>query len=255
MTTTTTTTTTVTCLKRRLTALESSSQQQPLNLLDCQSLQSSLKRVRLSCSPGELRLQRDLKFLGGDNPNHWYPISDRCWNYYDNDDDDDDSNSNDDAIIQLHWTDSLRLVLQYQETGRIWIQIPRMYPHRPPTISRIEGLWMERIVVHEAAPDVAITSPSSSSNMDPILQGGNTIVFPHWSPVMNIGTLLEFCIRMLKSSPPNKTMEQQEQQQGHQEEKSTTDMDVSHPHKFTSFFPPNRFDLGFEKSSPTSMEL
>jgi hypothetical protein len=213
------------CLKRRI--------ENP-NLLDCRSLQSSLKRVRLNCSPGELRLQRDLKFLSMEH--NWNQINERCWSFAN--DEEGDSN------IQLHLADSLKLVLQYSETGRIWIQIPRMYPHQPPVITRIEGLWMERIMVHVVAPDASVRNEETS-----VRGCRNTVVFPHWSPVMNIGTLLEFCIATARAHPaptttalPSTSLEESKTYQ-EQEER----MEVSHPFKFTSAFLPNRMDVGFEK--------
>jgi len=44
---------------------------------DCQSLQRSLKRVRLTSSPGELRLQRDLRHAVLHH--HWIPVAEDEW--------------------------------------------------------------------------------------------------------------------------------------------------------------------------------
>lgn len=191
-------------------------------------------------------MQRDLKFLSLDN-DHWDHIAERVW-----------INSTDNSI-RLHWNDSLRLELQLNKSGRIWIQVPRMYPHRPPVVSRIEGLWMERIVVHEAAPD------AKNADMAPTVRCGNTVVFPHWSPVMNLGTLLEFCIETANSyqaitttTPTTIPTMVQETNHSQQQQHDEQTMDVSHPFKFTSVFPPNRFDVGFEKpycQHQSSMEL
>src|SRR5688500_2386117 len=84
------------------------------SFLDCQSLQSSLKRVRLSCSPGELRLQRDLRTLVSEQG--WNLSQDNCWIL--------------DGVARLKQLDDdpLRLVLQLsQNNASVWIQIPRRY--------------------------------------------------------------------------------------------------------------------------------
>ena len=98
----------------------------------CASLQRCLKRVRLSSSAGELCLQRDLCDLAAT----------AGWQCVDNDD--------------CQWTfpakgltlvrkAPLQLVLRVPSrtsTGTavdsmVWLQIPRLYPHRPPVVSRI----------------------------------------------------------------------------------------------------------------------
>ena len=203
-----------------------SSRASPL-LLDCHSLQSSLKRVRLSCSPGELRLQRDLRNLVTEQG--WNQVGEHCWNLEDVA-----------SLEQVTKQDPLRLLLLVrcggvgghgQSTGettwkRCWITIPRMYPHRPPVISRIEDMpsdngqpttkdqtapgWdsftgnpfsrqhhlqlqnrsrpaVERIVIHEAPPN----------GQAPSVPCGSTVVYNHWSPIMRLGDLLSFVLNVL----------------------------------------------------------
>lgn len=193
---------------------------QPRAILDFQSLQSSLKRVRLSLSPGELRLRRDLEIL---HLHGWLPLSDA-----------DDSFdfpelhtiASNDTMSWYHSTigarlvlvDSLRLCLflpasasnatsnnldtmaveeSLQYAGeqshqderqhrhhrhchqhhsshppmgsrrKIWIQIPRRYPHKPPVVSRIEGLaGVERIVVNDAPPPPQSVSDNEVQTRD-----------------------------------------------------------------------------------------
>ena len=184
------------------------------HLLDCHSLQSSLKRVRLNCSPGELRLQRDLMTLP---PQVWNTTTTTTNNNNNNGSGCDGRRwiLTADSNISLSLVDPLRLVLQFAGTGRIWIQIPRMYPHRPPVISRIENLWMERIVVHEIAPYSPSTNCNSSSTVtdynnndhhqenpkNSLIRGTTTVVFDRWSPVMHIGDLIDFCIKTVNCRP------------------------------------------------------
>ena len=237
------------------------------DLLDCRSLQSSLKRVRLNCSPGELRLQRDLKSL----PQHiWNQISEGHFVF------------TFDSTISLSLVDPLRLILQVSEAGRIFIQIPRMYPHRPPVVSRIEGFWMERIVVHEAAPYSANHYEDESFVTDlpdpnnPIC--GTTVVFDRWSPVMHIGDLLEFIVKTIKCRPAPTTMTamhpsftiplsssslnpqtsnhvfiEEHKMEDNGSHKLTT-LQHLNPDKYTSCFPANRFDAGYGKFMDTNQQ-
>ena len=198
-----------------------SSRASPL-LLDCHSLQSSLKRVRLSCSPGELRLQRDLRNLVSEQG--WNQVGEYCWNFQDLA-----------SLEQVTQQDPLRLLLLVRCGGvsgqaarkstwkRCWITIPRMYPHRPPVISQIEDMpnghgstaevaasWdsfsgnpfsrqhqiqqqnrtrpaVERIVIHETPPN----------GHAPTVPCGATVVYNNWSPIMRLGDLLSFVLDVL----------------------------------------------------------
>jgi len=137
--------------------------------LDCVSLQSSLKRVRLSCSPGELRLQRDLLAL----PSYGWrllPSGGECNDVWD---------SHPKwlcANAELQMLDPLRLKLTMGQC-RVWIQIPRMYPHKPPTITRTENtetLWIRDV-------------PRGEDNAMPGYSLHHTM---EWSPIRQIGDLL-----------------------------------------------------------------
>jgi hypothetical protein len=220
--------------------------------LNCQSLQSSLKRVKLSCSPGELRLQRDLKML---SPQEWHPVEGNP-----------STKSNQTPTTWVHLptqarlrlVDSLRLYLflptdiayrhvntnpsqqQNHYHWRMMIQIPRMFPHRPPVVSRMEGnLWVNQIVIDDAPParsklSESLLSPpfslleiphAQSQNMpdkrnepasspshvmsaqtedEPyqVCGGGKTIVWNKWSPVVSLGDLLDFLLTISQSERP-----------------------------------------------------
>jgi len=144
--------------------------------VDCNLLQSSMKRVRLSRSPGEFRLQRDLKTL---DPMLWgsshtaanaLNYSSTTWIHRS-------------TGTRLTMVDSLRICLFLPETAiqssgestssinpeqqyqhqfhsyhrdyrwRIMIQIPRMYPHSPPAVTQIDGLALDSILIKEKPPD------------------------------------------------------------------------------------------------------
>jgi len=228
--------------------------------LECQSLQSSIKRVKLSLSPGELRLQRDLDLLGqhgwvrddttnntqridtaqhpripttlaggttttpttefppGGNtpftlstdPSTWIHASTRarlslvdslrlCLFIPYGDDENDISEGLSSSPSCDGPTESKVLVCNSQSAGehshqhgglythphklplhqqqqatrhhhnnnsnnsnnlhcvhdtrrQIWIQFPRRYPHKPPVVSRIDGLAIERVVVNDSPP-------------------------------------------------------------------------------------------------------
>ncbi len=167
--------------------------------LDCQSLQSSLKRVRLSCSPGELRLQRDLRFLPSMG---WQPEEDQ-------DSKDSsvpflvDSNpkwyfQSHDVVAELQLLDPLRLMLSIQHPqrcSRLWIQIPRMYPHRPPVIPRVENMAMDQIIIVDEPPGMPQGQDTASETPGP------TVIYQGWSPVRQLGDLLGFLLKTSAQQP------------------------------------------------------
>jgi hypothetical protein len=129
--------------------------------LDCQSLQHSLKRVRLSSSPGELRLQRDLRHLVLSC--RWVPVDEDLWclepttgsTGASNNNRSNSNNNNNNSGIQLQRLTTATLKLQVvlprhhnsttanaattptSTVAHVWLQIPRLYPHRPPVVTRI----------------------------------------------------------------------------------------------------------------------
>lgn len=142
------------------------------NSFDCQSLQRSLKRVRLTSNitPGELRLQRDLRHAV---LNHqWIPISDDEWRipFYRRRVEE-EGDEEDQFILRLplpmeEYPNSISVTLTRDEqdpmelilcievsahipmagsavgtsasTSIMHLQFPRMYPHRPPLVLRID---------------------------------------------------------------------------------------------------------------------
>jgi hypothetical protein len=211
------------------------------NSFDCQSLQRSLKRVRLtsiSMTPGELRLQRDLGHAVLSQ--QWILVSDDEWKipmggqYRTQSDDKDDcmhetSNieeeaSNVSVTVTRDDLDPMELILRIAVTGNhattLRLHFPRMYPHRPPTVRRIEyhqqqqpastdmasSRWMagnltnsnwsssssslsaqklKRIII-AASPDYAgeVTALSTPE----------TVVLTNWSPVSRLTDICEWLV-------------------------------------------------------------
>lgn len=236
------------CAKRRF---NNSTCTDKLEILDCNILQSSLKRVRLSQSPGEFRLRREIETL---DPRKWEPLQGHTHSNSNNNNDDNKSAATTTTKVhrstraRLTIIDSLRicLFLPLQPTmmmpssssssmmmtnhqtyhrdyqWRVMIQIPRMYPHRPPVVSRIDGLNVDRILINDLPPDelpiasVLSTSLSTSSSslsstapmtVDSLCAlsstniqqqaasvGMKTIEWNHWSPIIGLGELLDFIL-------------------------------------------------------------
>ena len=222
-----------------------------------QPQQPSFKRARLSHnSPGELCLQRDLKSLS--HSHQWqYDSHNACWVY------------EQDPNIRLHKmtcnfgaaaTESqLQLLLEFSQDAHIKIEIPRMYPHQTPVVTKIQGLWMDSILIRQQQQQHAIQSLSHVSS--------KTVVFDQWSPVIHLSTLLEFCIHHAKMHPTlaharlptaygtlgerTNTLHHHPRGMNHHTKQvvgdSENSMDVSHPYKYTSPFAPNRMDVGYNK--------
>jgi hypothetical protein len=89
---------------------------QELSEDECDDLQSSLKRVRISTSPGELRLDRDLQQLGWSSSHRHL--------------------TNDVVVNRSH---ALGIVVHVAGAVRIQLDFSRLYPHSGPTIARMDG--------------------------------------------------------------------------------------------------------------------
>ena len=160
--------------------------------LNCQSLENSLKRVRLSSSPGELRLQRDLRHMvssgswvpkqdanghGTGNDYVWHPPAPSIRTQT--------QKMKPPPHIELQQVESLRLRLTFEHSVTIWIQVPRMYPHRPPLISRIvynnqQYQGIQSILVQEAPPCSGIEAGDETlenTNPDAAIHCANTVPF------------------------------------------------------------------------------
>ena len=208
--------------------------------LDCHSLQASLKRIRLSCSPGELRLQRDLSALGhfgwqeqqdctsttsttatnqrGDIPTHppkWRQANAElvlldplrlkltCVDVAvtasnDMNDDDDETTWSTTGSHTGSCSSSTTTT-----TTTLWIQIPRMYPHRPPVISRADQsptLFVVRDSPLGSVKDPVIPSPRMQEQSGDLGEEPRPIAVMDWSPVRQIGDLLSFLLEQLSTT-------------------------------------------------------
>lgn len=142
---------------------------------NCNSIGQSLKRVKISTSPGELRLEKDLEIL---NQNQWtccsqnnnyVPVEPSPWR----------SNSistsrsngelcHKNARLVRDPVDPLRLRLtclhqpfsqSLFERWTFMIQIPRMYPHLPPLITRVT----RELISNENMANISNISNGSAS--------------------------------------------------------------------------------------------
>jgi len=212
--------------------------------LDCQSLQTSLKRIRLSCSPGELRLQKDLNVLGNFG---WEPqqqqlqltiptITTKKSSRNNNNCDIVDAFSShppkwrhSETYAELILLDPLHLQLKYMgknnnphvsaydfgttsvstTTTTLWIQIPRLYPHRPPVISRADHS-PTHFVVRDSPGIIGNGSsdfddnhqhlPIHSEQGEMFSSMDETMAIMDWSPIQQIGDLLRFILEQLYST-------------------------------------------------------
>lgn len=164
-----------------------------------EELGSSLKRVRISTSPGELRLERDFTQLGWTPSNKWL--------------------SKDIYMDRVH---ALQLVIYLEQSCKLHIDIPRLYPHSPPTIVHIEG---------------------SDSSSKVVLQDKEYA----WTPVM---TLQDFISQVWQTYTTTTTLCQPQQQTPDDEERSMpVDAITDLPTKHVTLFAPNRFNLGYDQSA------
>lgn len=171
--------------------------------LDCQSLQRSLKRVRLSSSPGELRLQLDLRQLA--QSHEWVQTAEEVWHW-----------PRTKCRLEQCQVDPLRLVFfipQQQHSGnmtRVWIQIPRMYPHphRPPCVTQIQHAQPLHVLPHHHhclvnnnihAIRILTEAPralgaGSNVPLEARLDGGILTLAP-WTCILPLTDMLDFANR------------------------------------------------------------
>lgn len=222
--------------------------------LDCQSLQRSLKRVRLSSSPGELRLQLDLRQLA--QSKEWVQTAEDVWYCPRNK-----------CRLEQCQADPLRLVFflptssncsRNASATRIWIQIPRMYPHRPPTITQIQHAAssvslpfsnIQAIRISTEGPMGAVAPPGTNKNgtgnlctLTARLDATQTVLtLSPWTCVLRLTDIMEFLYEKF----------------GHHEETlwSTAPPMPEPAPDARGFLTPNRFDLGYYKGNTNAMDL
>jgi ubiquitin-protein ligase len=194
-------------------------------LVDCTSLQRSLKRIRLSLSPGELCLQRDLASLT------WERVSEDRWTL---------------PACVLERVDPLLLQLS-SRTQSCSISIPRLYPHRPPVITRVNGLYYTSIAIKENVHENAVYTNERAA------------VITDWSPLWRLENVLSACLAVLRREPPvvgeaiNNEMtmysDAPDAAAGNPQSYESRDMQVD-TNQPETWLPPNRFDWGYERLQP-----
>lgn len=182
-------------------------------------LQSSLKRVRISTSPGELRLERDLQQLG------WWASSSSSHRHF--------SLTKDVVLERSH---ALGIVVHVAaRTVRVQLDIPRMYPHATPVIVRVE--------------ETPTTTTTTTAYSAPAL----TLLAKRipWSPIMTLGDFLQ---RLLAELADSTTMEV-DKDIDYIDYVDYIDLHTPtkhHQNTILSVLAPNRFDVGYERSPSTT---
>jgi len=207
-------------------------------------LGSCLKRVRISMSPGELRLDRDLSDLEA----HWTQVDDRVFLCRD---------------ARLERTnDPLRLVLRVKNRIELHLAFSRMYPHSPPLVTRVwsqensssDSCRIKQVVVTMKAPEqqqqqhemqqdheVEMFKTINFCTDTTAKTADNTLVYDQWTPIQQFGNLLDFLVTAFRQDhSDHATLSDDNTEQDVDMQLNTT------PTKAT-FLPPNRFNVGYDQ--------
>jgi ubiquitin-protein ligase len=183
-----------------------------------------LKRVRLSTSPGELRLERDLHDLATMSM-HWTRVSNRRW-------------ESKHGVVLERRQDPMSFVLHFDQSTQIWMQVSRSYPHEPPIVTHVQHPHVLHVIV--------TLEPASTMHSMMIIQSDTTLVYDNWSPVRQLSDLLDYLTETLSLSP----------RLSHHRDISTptllSDQDMQEPPpnpilNLQKELSPNRFDMGYPK--------
>lgn len=216
---------------------------------DCKSLQRSLKRVRLTSNitPGELRLQRDLRHAVLNQ--QWVSTTEDEWKILyvgevdrkrrENEDDlsmheapllHDDEPRSVRVAVSRDEQDPMELILRidvtYHQasafvastaTTTLHLQFPRLYPHRPPAVRRIEyqhqqqqpkSTWLaeNRIKPNVDSSSVnycplmpklqriIISASPDCSEEDKAVASAGTVVLTEWTPVSRLTDICHWLV-------------------------------------------------------------
>lgn len=240
---------------------------------DCQSLQHSLKRVRLSSSPGELRLQSDLRQLVLNGP--WEQVQEDTW-----------SCPSLSCSLERSSVDPLCLLFIFRNTAACALQFPRMYPHQPPILSQMNvptsmGFFGANFHIPPLEMRTPMGAPYNNNqhSRDGAINGpGECNIVNGWLPTMQLSDVLDYVLKTMQlgmAFSPSTGMELDcmnlEQPSGEDDDDSTSDsnLDLDNEEDITmmmamttaagattgeeddrvsSFLPPNRFDVGYRRS-------
>jgi len=184
---------------------------------------ASLKRVRLSTSPGELRLEGDLRSLATFTRmdcRHWV------------------SKKGDGALFERQFGDAMTFVLYLSQHTQVWMEFPRQYPHEPPKITRVIHPYFDHVVVTVQPAMVDSFTPHSSDT---------TIVYDQWSAVRRLEDFLCFLVAALKQSRPRDvvTPTLMSDEDMDMDMQDMTESTLNLQQELT----PNRFDQGYTKKT------
>lgn len=217
-------------------------QEAPANIPSPQVLDGSspsLKRLRLSTSPGELRLEGDLQTMTTTSGGCWKHVDQRHWVC-----------KRSGALLERQFGNPLNFILYLSQNLQVCIEISREgYPHVPPTITRvIHPLYQNGIVLVQPA-----LTPYATYSHDSC---ATTLVYDQWCPVRRFQDLLVFLVNAMKRPPKGRnvitpTLDQDmyndSMQDDYMEEEDTC---LANVHEQLS---PNRFDCGYPKHGTNIM--
>lgn len=158
--------------------------------LEYQSIQSCFKRVKISTSPGELRLSKDLEDI----------CTTHHWRHHNRD------FLSPDSCIKLHQdvVDPLRLSLSVWGKNVVMtymLQVPRMYPHAPPVVYRVSAdpplQYPSGMPTLEQVRIVPQTTTTPSSPLTKTTRPSNIEIYNQWSPISRLMDLIEFLVELL----------------------------------------------------------
>jgi len=201
-------------------------------------------------SPGELRLDHDLCQLLG-----WNRVHERIWVHH----------HRENIRLDRIANDPLRLVL-HVGNARVSLQFSRLYPHEPPVVVHLENcIHISNFIVSLVDPnqqhthnnvqeqqnydnndyEMAMeTTPTTQQHHGEHRLTKRTVTYNQWSPIRRLDELLHFIIDALEQDSrsiitmPSTT--------------TTTTTTTPMRHKHDAFFAPNRFDIGYDRSTSNS---
>jgi ubiquitin-protein ligase len=161
------------------------------------NLTRSLKRVRVSCtsSPGEICLERDLKYLV--DAQGWRQMRDGSFAY--------------ESCILRHGVCPSELILFVSDVGaQVHLLVPRGFPHRPPKIMPIDyspvvsgrTLYNTGNVYVRRRVETIVISDELQAGMWTFSDTDYAVVLANWTPIRRLGDCLIDIIRVLRSPPP-----------------------------------------------------
>lgn len=219
-------------------------------------LQLSLKRMKVTtASPGELRLQRDFKHAvccAG-----WVPVGGcfHAWKVPPP-----LGNNEQCYTVKQCIENPLKLVvMNSSKKWTVWLSIPRLYPHHPPILSRIEC----------PSPFDAIIQAGPEDPQVELARKRGAVIVRGWSPLMRLHEILSQLMIPLLEEPfdhndyfMEEPIEQQRNNNNNNRRHWYAEADCateSRDHsqcsslprsmndQHTIIFPRNRFDLGYRR--------